>query len=87
MLLHLPATLQLVVVSLGISMLLAVPMGVISAWRKGTTLDVMTRGFAKLGHSQPAFLLGIFALVGLCGAPNYTFRKGGGATRPIGCCP
>jgi peptide/nickel transport system permease protein len=57
--LHLPATLQLAVVSIGVSVLLAVPIGVMSAVKKGTMLDTIGKLIALLGQSLPSFWLAI----------------------------
>ena len=58
-LLHLPATLQLAVVSIGVSVLLAVPIGVMSAVKKGTMLDTVGKLLALLGPSLPSVWLAI----------------------------
>lgn len=58
----LPDTLQLVAVSIGVSLSFAMPVGMISAVKKGTTLDAFTRGIARLGQSIPPFLLGILLI-------------------------
>lgn len=57
--LHLPATLQLAVISIGVSVLLAVPIGVMSAVKKGTVLDTVGKLIALLGQSLPSFWLAI----------------------------
>lgn len=57
--LHLPATLQLAVVSIGVSVLLAVPIGVLSAVKKGSMLDTGGKLIALLGQSLPSFWLAI----------------------------
>ena len=58
-LLHLPATLQLAVISIGVSVLLAVPIGVMSAVKKGTMVDTVGKLIALLGQSLPSFWLAI----------------------------
>ena len=58
-LLHLPATLQLAFISIGVSVLLAVPIGVMSAVKKGTMLDTVGKLIALLGQSLPSFWLAI----------------------------
>jgi peptide/nickel transport system permease protein len=55
----LPATLQLTGVALMISILLAVPIGVITAVKKGTWIDTLGKVVALLGQSMPSFWLGI----------------------------
>lgn len=58
-LLHLPATLQLAFISIGVSVILAVPIGVMSAVKKGTMLDTVGKLIALLGQSLPSFWLAI----------------------------
>lgn len=55
---HLPATLQLAAAALAIALLVAVPLGVIAARRRGTKLDSLAMGFSLLGVSIPNFWLG-----------------------------
>lgn len=57
--LHLPATLQLASISIGVSVMLAVPIGVMSAVKKGTMLDTIGKLIALLGQSLPSFWLAI----------------------------
>ena len=56
---HLPATLQLAVIAIGVSVLLAVPIGVMSAVKKGSMLDTGGKLIALLGQSLPSFWLAI----------------------------
>ena len=56
---RLPATLQLAGVSLLISVVLALPIGVLAAVMKGTPWDTGAKVIALLGQSLPAFWLGI----------------------------
>jgi len=58
-LLHLPATLQLAGFSILVSVFLAVPIGVMSAVKKGTMLDTVGKLVALLGQSLPSFWLAI----------------------------
>jgi peptide/nickel transport system permease protein len=57
--LHLPATLQLAGFSILVSVVLAVPIGVMSAVKKGTLLDTVGKLIALLGQSLPSFWLAI----------------------------
>ena len=57
--LHLPATLQLAGLSIMVSVILAVPIGVMSAVKKGTMLDTVGKLVALLGQSLPSFWLAI----------------------------
>ena len=56
---RLPLTVELSVAALTIALLVGVPLGVISAYRHNTKLDVMTMFFANIGVSMPVFWLGL----------------------------
>jgi peptide/nickel transport system permease protein len=56
---RLPATLQLAGFALGISILIALPIGVLSAVMKGSGWDTAAKVVALMGQSLPAFWLGI----------------------------
>jgi peptide/nickel transport system permease protein len=56
---RLPATLQLAGFALFISILIALPVGVLSAVKKGSVWDSAAKIIALLGQSLPAFWLGI----------------------------
>jgi len=51
-------TLSLMVVTLILAVSVAVPMGVIAAWKVGTWVDKSVMGFAVLGFSVPVFVVG-----------------------------
>jgi peptide/nickel transport system permease protein len=60
-------TLSLMVLTLILAVTIAVPMGVVAAWRQGTFIDRAVMGFAVLGFSVPVFVVGyllayVFAL-------------------------
>jgi peptide/nickel transport system permease protein len=55
---RLPATLTLAAVALALALLLAIPLGVIAACRRGRALDGVAMGFSLLGSSIPNFWLG-----------------------------
>ena len=60
-------TLSLMVVTLLLAVSVAVPMGVVAAWKQGTVIDRAVMGFAVLGFSVPVFVVGyvlayVFAL-------------------------
>jgi peptide/nickel transport system permease protein len=64
---RLEPTLSLMVVTLILSITIAVPMGVIAAWKAGTWVDRGLMAFAVLGFSVPVFVVGyvlayVFAL-------------------------
>ena len=60
-------TMSLMVLTLILAVVVAVPMGVLAAWKQGTFLDRLVMGFAVLGFSVPVFVVGyllayVFAL-------------------------
>ena len=62
---RLPATVELGVTALGIALLLAVPLGILAAVKKGTAWDVGAMGIALFGVSIPNFWMGpMLILVG-----------------------
>src|ERR1700726_4817194 len=60
-------TLSLMVITLVLTILVAVPLGVVAAWKAGTWLDRAIMAFAVFGFSVPVFVIGyllafVFAL-------------------------
>ena len=51
-------TLSLALVTIVLAVLVAVPLGVVAAWRHGGWLDRIVMGFAVLGFSVPVFVIG-----------------------------
>ena len=51
-------TLSLMVVTLILAVSVAVPLGVVAAWKQGTIIDRAVMGFAVLGFSVPVFVVG-----------------------------
>ena len=62
-LLRLPVTLQLGVMSMGIAICIGVPLGILSAVRHGSSVDLLARMFALLGISTPSFFSGTLIVV------------------------
>lgn len=60
---RLPATIDLSVVAMVISVLVAVPMGIAAAVRRRTPLDSLFTAFALLGQSIPIFWTGILMMI------------------------
>ena len=60
---RLPATVELGVVAMFLSVLIGVPLGVYSAVHRGGTLDGAARVFAVLGQSMPTFWLGLMLIL------------------------
>ncbi|MDE0720727.1 MAG: ABC transporter permease [Dehalococcoidia bacterium] len=59
---RLPNSLKLVGAAMVIVVLIAVPLGVLSAVYKGTWIDTLATGFAVLGQAVPVFWLGILMI-------------------------
>jgi len=59
---RLPATLELTVAALGLSLLVSLPAGIISATKRNSIWDNSAMLFALIGQSVPVFFLGIMML-------------------------
>ena len=64
---RLEPTISLMILTLILSLIVAVPIGVLAAWKQGTFIDRAIMGFAVLGFSVPVFVVGyllayVFAL-------------------------
>jgi peptide/nickel transport system permease protein len=60
---RIPATFQLGLVATLFATLIAIPVGVLSAVKRGTVVDLMARLFALLGQAVPPFWLGIVLIL------------------------
>lgn len=60
---RLPATLELALAGLLFALLLAVPLGVLSAVYRGGWIDNMAKIFAMLGQAMPGFWVGLLLIV------------------------
>jgi peptide/nickel transport system permease protein len=60
---RIPVTLTLGAISLGISLLVAVPLGVLAAVYNGTIIDRLALSFSVLGQAVPAFCLGLGLII------------------------
>ncbi len=60
---HLPATLLLATVALAFAIVVAVPLGVLSAVRRDSPWEYLGMGVAMLGQSIPAFWLGLMLVL------------------------
>lgn len=54
---HFPATLQIAIAALVIALAIALPLGVLAAWRRGSWIDHAARVGALLGASLPSYWL------------------------------
>ena len=59
---RLEPTLSLALCTIVIAVVVAVPLGVIAAYRRGSWLDRIVMGFSVLGFSVPVFVIG-YALI------------------------
>ena len=57
-----PATAQLAVLSLAISLVISIPLGVLAAIKRGTLADGVARFFALIGQATPSFWLGLMLI-------------------------
>jgi len=55
-------TLALTALTMAIAIVIAVPIGVLAAWKAGRWVDRLVMGFAVLGFSVPVFALGYFLI-------------------------
>jgi peptide/nickel transport system permease protein len=60
---HLVPTLLLTVYSMAFAILIALPLGVFAAYRRGSVFDLSIEGFAMAGISTPSFLLGLVLII------------------------
>jgi peptide/nickel transport system permease protein len=60
---RLPATIELALAALIIALLVAVPLGIISALKPNSKLDALASGISLVGISMPNFLLGILLIL------------------------
>jgi peptide/nickel transport system permease protein len=59
---RLPATLKLAAAGFLFSLVVGVPLGILSAVKRGTVWDIAGRAFAVFGHSLPSFWVGIMGI-------------------------
>lgn len=57
-----PNTIQLALLSIAVATVIAVPMGVLSAVKKGSVFDMVGKTIALLGQSAPPFWLGLLLM-------------------------
>jgi len=76
-----PATLKLAFAAFAISVVVSIPVGVISATKRNSIWDNLTMGFALLGQSLPVFFLGVMLIWIFAGQLKWlpSFGQGGGS--------
>src|SRR5438445_6927453 len=62
---YLPATLELGLAAFGLALVVAVPIGILSAVKRNSALDHAAMGVALVGQSAPTFFLGILFILTL----------------------
>ena len=60
---RLPATLQLATAALILQLVIGIPLGLISALKRGTWVDNVIRVFAVIGHAVPTFWIGLLFII------------------------
>ena len=60
---HFPNTLQLAVMALLIAIVVGIPVGILSATREGSIVDMLGLGLGIVGRSMPSFWLGIMLIL------------------------
>ncbi|HSF05471.1 MAG TPA: ABC transporter permease [Methylomirabilota bacterium] len=62
-LIRLPVTLELIVLSMGVALLIAIPAGIVGALRQNTWADYTATSVAMVGVSIPEFFIGVLLLL------------------------
>ncbi|GIO07693.1 peptide ABC transporter permease [Brevibacillus reuszeri] len=62
---HLPATLELAFLAMIIALVIAIPLGILSAVKQFSWVDYISMFFAQLGVSIPVFWMGMLLIIGL----------------------
>ena len=79
---RLPATLELALAAMAVSLLIAFPVGILSATRRNSLVDQAALAGAVLGQSTPTFFLGIVLLFVFGGTLNWFPIGGRGQAGP-----
>jgi peptide/nickel transport system permease protein len=79
---RLPATLELALAAMAVSLLIAFPVGILSATRRNSLVDQAALAGAVLGQSTPTFFLGIVLLFLFGGTLNWFPIGGRGQAGP-----
>jgi peptide/nickel transport system permease protein len=58
-----PATLQLALAGLGFAMLIAIPLGTLAAYRRGSAIDNLCTALAVAGQAIPIYWLGLMLMI------------------------
>ncbi|MBV9171694.1 MAG: ABC transporter permease, partial [Chloroflexi bacterium] len=80
---RIPATLELALAALAISLLVAFPVGILAATRRNSALDQLAMLGAVLGQSAPTFFVGIMLLFVFGGILGWFPIGGRGQSSPV----
>ena len=80
---RIPATLQLASTAFAFTLLIGLPLGVMSAVKRGTVWDSLGKGVAMLGQSMPTFWLGLILILVFSLKLDVLPAAGRGATNVI----
>ena len=86
LLVRLPVTLELIVLSMAIALLIAIPAGIIGALRQNTWADYTATSVAMIGVSIPEFFVGVLLLLAFSFGLNGILPSSGWVYLP-GTCP
>ncbi|MCM3080630.1 ABC transporter permease [Brevibacillus invocatus] len=78
---RLPATFQLAFTALGLSLIIAIPVGILSAYKKNSFFDQISVGITIFGQAIPSFWLGLILIFVF--AANLKWLPSGGGGSPI----
>ncbi len=78
---RLPATLELAGAALLVSLVLAIPAGIIGAWKRGTWIDQLAMTLAVTGQSMPTFWMGLMLVLVVAVGLRWLPASGGGEPR------
>lgn len=78
-----PPTLQLTTAALVVSLIIALPLGILAALAKDGPLDHASRVIALLGQSVPTFLLGIFLILVVAVSFRWLPASGAGTAKHL----
>lgn len=75
---HLPATLELAIFAMIIALVIAIPLGILSAVKQFSWLDYGSMFFAQIGVSMPVFWMGMLLIIGFSVELNWlpSFGRG-----------
>ena len=80
---HFPNTLQLALTALLIAVVIGIPVGIISATREGSIVDVLGLGVGIVGRSMPSFWLGIMLILVFAVTLGWLPTSGKGSIRNL----